>query len=567
MESDVAAGRAALVNLVVDGDNLLGNAAGPDLCAQLRRNYLNWRQRVEATVTRVRLAPPAETQRHRDIVRDAVPDDRIFAEVEAEVRVTQRHLRDLADRPATMPGGEETFTSDRGTLYRYDPTRQLGRAGSYGRVYPGWDVAGTELAVKEVMIRTDPDHVVGEWRLVNRELEAARRASERPGLLPVVDDAHLDDRLLIVMPRAERSLADAIHAGLTADDSTAAIRDIANALHQLSVVGIVHRDIKPGNVLWWNARWCVGDFGIARILDAATATYTWEGTGTAEYRAPELWRGEPATTLSDLYALGCVAAELLTGRVVFPGPDYRNQHERTMPDLPADVDPQLARVVLQLLAKQPEARPQAARSVLEQLQPSAGLTNAHHALRRRAALAERRNRDAEASEASRRHREQLRDRAREVLRQLWHRTADDIRRAVPDATTSETPEGHFLAVADTRIAAVNITDCKLDDVLAVADVVIHDGHGSPPQLVANLVAEANGVPRWALVRWHRNDISPETFEPGLPGHWAGLEYAEFVRQWPLEQLHIAPLIRRTTEANPEVLRDLLARVVEGGNEP
>lgn len=385
---------------------------------------------------------------------------------------------ELTRREITL---QDTFTSDRGEVYFYDRSHLLGSPGRFGRVFAAWNVAGTALAVKEVEIRTDPMHIAGEWAQVNRELEVAQRASNRPGLLPIVDSAHLDDRLLIVMPRADRNLSEAIRDGLTREEATLATLDVAKALQQLQIALIAHRDLKPANILWWNAHWHIADFGIARLLDAATATLTWEGTGTPAYRAPELWHGDHATALSDLYAFGCVAVETLTGRVAFPGPDHRQQHMSLTPDLPDDLDPGLSTLVLRLLAKKPELRPPDARSVLEALAPAASLTDAHRLLQRRTAAAERRNRAAEAATEQERHNADIRERGRASLRVLWDQLAQYARRGGVEAEATETRQGHFLVVADARLAAVRAGDLVQEDMLAVVDLVVHDGEGSAGQ--------------------------------------------------------------------------------------
>lgn len=468
--------------------------------------------------------------------------------------------------PVPAETADVAFTSDRGETYSYDSSQMLGSPGRFGRVYAGTDIAGTSLAVKEVEIRTEPSRIADEWKLVDRELHVAQRASDRVGLLPIVDYAHLDDRLMIVMPRAERSLADAIRAGISRDAAVAAIRDVAEALQQLAVASIAHRDLKPANILWWGGRWCISDFGIARLLDVTTATLTWEGTGTAEYRAPELWRGDPATTLSDLYAFGCVAVEVLTGQVAFPGPDHRRQHESTVPPLPDDLDPALSRIVHQLLAKQPELRPQAAKSVLDALGPNAETTDAHRLLQRRAAAVARRDRLAEAATEQGRRNAELRDRGRASLRRLWEDLGQFVRRGGVDADLTDNREGHFLLVADTRLAAAHAGDTDLDDLLAIADVVVHDGEGSQPQLVANLVLDApDGVPRWRLVRWHSNDISLDRFEPGPPREWVGLRFDEIARQWRRQSEPVPPLIRRFSDATPQSLLDVFIETLDRGD--
>ncbi|MGI8721542.1 MAG: serine/threonine-protein kinase [Geodermatophilaceae bacterium] len=464
----------------------------------------------------------------------------------------------------TVPSSPEsasrdTFVSDTGQEYLYDRSQLLGAPGRFGRVYAATNSAGTALAVKEVEVRA---RVAGELAMVDRELQVARRAASRLGLLPIFDVAHLDGRLLIVMPRAERSLADAISDRLSRAEATAAIWHIAEAMQQLGVALIAHRDLKPANILWWNDRWCVADFGIARLLDVTTATLTWEGTGTAEYRAPELWRGDQASAATDLYAFGCVAFEVLTGRLAFPGPDHRQQHESSLPDLDDDVEPTLSRVVYRLLAKQPELRPPDARSVLEALTPRRELTDAHRVLQRRAASAERRDRSAEAATEQERRNADVRERGRALLRVLWDHLAEYVRQGSLEAEASESREGHFLVVADARLAAVHAGDLALKDLLAVVDVVVHDGEGSTGQLVANLTLDApDGLPRWRVVRWHCNDISLDRFEPGGRREWAGLRFDEIAQQWKRQDEAVSPLIRKFSDATPPVLLDLLSSTV------
>lgn len=553
-----------LEQLVVDGSNLVANASGPNMRARLRPEYLNWRDRVEEVLAHAGATVPTQSERHRDIVRDVVPDDRLFTEIDGETRVLQEHLRAAAASASTSTPSQETFTSDRGEVYTYDRLQLLGPPGRFGRVYTAADVAGTPLAVKEVEVRTDPARAADDWTLVERELEVARRASKRPGLVPIIDYAHLDDRLMIVMPRADRSLADAIRDGLTRNEATDAIREVAEALQQLSVAAIAHRDLKPANILWLDGRWCIADFGIARLLDVTTATLTWQGTGTAEYLAPELWRGDPATTLSDLYALGCVAVETLTGQIAFPGPDHRRQHESTVPELPDDVDPALARTVLQLLAKQPEQRPPDARSVLDALASTTRLSDAQRMLQRRAAATERREREAETAGEDERRKRELRDRGRASLPVLWDQLGQHIRDAVPDVEVSETREGHFMTIPGARLAAVHAGELTSDDLLAVVDLIVHDGEGSQGQLVANLVLDApDGPPRWRIVRWHSNDISTDRFEPGPPQRWVGLQFDEIARQWPRQSEPVPPLVRQFTDATAQALLDLFVESFDG----
>lgn len=148
---------------------------------------------------------------------------------------------------------------------------------------------------------------------------------------------------------------------------------VLNALEYSHKRGLVHRDIKPGNVMLTNSgKIKVMDFGIARALEDSgqTMTSTDAVVGTAQYLSPEQARGETVDTRSDLYSCGCMLFELLTGRAPFKGDSAVSvayQHVAEMPSLPsaiaADISPELDRMVMKSLAKRPEERYQDAASM------------------------------------------------------------------------------------------------------------------------------------------------------------------------------------------------------------
>lgn len=148
---------------------------------------------------------------------------------------------------------------------------------------------------------------------------------------------------------------------------------VLNALEYSHKRGLVHRDIKPGNVMLTNSgKIKVMDFGIARALEDSgqTMTSTDAVVGTAQYLSPEQARAETVDTRSDLYSCGCMLFELLTGRAPFKGDSAVSvayQHVAEMPPLPsaiaADISPELDRMVMKSLAKRPEERYQDAASM------------------------------------------------------------------------------------------------------------------------------------------------------------------------------------------------------------
>lgn len=153
-------------------------------------------------------------------------------------------------------------------------------------------------------------------------------------------------------------------------------RQIASALQHAHNHGIIHRDLKPGNVfLASNAQPKLGDFGIARDQHSDQLTETGMTVGTYAYMPPELVTGETNITGKvDLYALGCLLFELITGRTPFVGDGFVQlfeQHLKSPPPRLRDKAPgtplELDELVNTLLAKEPESRPFNARAVQGQL--------------------------------------------------------------------------------------------------------------------------------------------------------------------------------------------------------
>ena len=171
------------------------------------------------------------------------------------------------------------------------------------------------------------------------------------------------------MSRADYSLVEAIPSrNFSSEDRYRAIREVASGLSELFSVRILHRDLKPGNVLRFQGAWRLSDFGISRDVDVSTGTYTFNGAGSVPYMAPEVWDLRPATAKTDLYALGILAYEVLTGSRPFNGPnaeDYERQHRQEVPPRLQINDGRVSRLITRLLSKDPASRPQDAHSVIE----------------------------------------------------------------------------------------------------------------------------------------------------------------------------------------------------------
>ena len=153
---------------------------------------------------------------------------------------------------------------------------------------------------------------------------------------------------------------------LKASDVLAIVQQVAEALHYAHGEGVVHRDIKPSNILFrQNGDGALADFGIAKIHGATQSGVTSHILGTTAYLSPEQCRGEPATKLSDIYALGVVMYEMLTGTVPFKSADGNpvvvlEKHKSEVPTPPRQLNPSIPpafeAVVLKALAKEPEQR-------------------------------------------------------------------------------------------------------------------------------------------------------------------------------------------------------------------
>jgi serine/threonine-protein kinase len=205
-------------------------------------------------------------------------------------------------------------------------------------------------------------------RRFDHEVRSAR-AVEHRHLVPVVDLGEEHGRLFLVMPYGGTALSDRLKAGqLPLDDAVRIVVQTAAGLDALHREQLVHRDVKPQNILIdADGVAAIGDFGLSKGTSYTELTRAGQVVGTIDYLAPELVKGEKATPASDIYALGCVTYECLTGAPPFADrsvlrigvahleddpPDPRDKR----PDLPAAV----SFVVLQALAKEPQERPSSA---------------------------------------------------------------------------------------------------------------------------------------------------------------------------------------------------------------
>jgi serine/threonine-protein kinase len=250
-----------------------------------------------------------------------------------------------------------------GGRYRLD--HLLGRGGM-GTVWAGYDtILNRPVAVK--MLRDD----LGTETEVQRErlrAEARSAAAVRhPNLAATFDAVVHEDTFAIVMERLPGpSLADRLDDGpLTANEVRAVGLDLLAALDAVHEAGLVHRDVKPANVLRsTDGRWKLVDFGIAKdLLGDLSLTQTGTTLGTPAYLAPELLRGEATTPSADLWAVGVTLYQALTGQLPFSGDTpfaiaYAVQAAQPEPlsTLLPDTDRRVVDTIERALHKSPEDR-------------------------------------------------------------------------------------------------------------------------------------------------------------------------------------------------------------------
>jgi serine/threonine-protein kinase len=216
-------------------------------------------------------------------------------------------------------------------------------------------------------------------RRFTREARAAARVSDHPNVVTVFDIGDHEDQAFIVMEHfAGGTVAERLRGGEPVPVATALrwLRQTASALDAAHAADIVHRDVKPGNLLLdEHGRLAVGDFGIASIAGETQVTAAGQVLGTAAYLSPEQARGHPATPASDRYSLAVVAYELLCGRKPFLGETPLAQaraHLEHDPPTPTGPCEAAAAVLTDGLAKDPAARPPTAAAFVDQLETVLG---------------------------------------------------------------------------------------------------------------------------------------------------------------------------------------------------
>jgi serine/threonine-protein kinase len=242
--------------------------------------------------------------------------------------------------------------------------RSILGAGGMAVVYRGYQ----PNLEREVAIKVLPPSYKTDPAFLERFTREARAMAQlaHPNIVTIHDFGEEHDRVYIVMAYiAGGTLRDLLGGPMNPQVVVRLIRDVASALAYAHERQIIHRDVKPANVLLdGEGRGILSDFGIAKVLAAPDGvTRIGAGVGTPEYMSPEQCRGTVVDGRADIYALGVLAYEMLTGRTPFMAEEYAalaHAHIYESPPPPSAINPRISpavqAVVLKALAKEPAYR-------------------------------------------------------------------------------------------------------------------------------------------------------------------------------------------------------------------
>ena len=254
--------------------------------------------------------------------------------------------------------------------------------GGMGEVWEATDhVIGRTVAIKILK-----DEYMGDPGFLERFRAEARHAAlvNHEGIASVFDYGEENGSAFLVMELVPGEALSTIlerDGSLSTDKTLDVVAQTSAALQAAHAAGLVHRDIKPGNLLITpDGRVKITDFGIARIADQVPLTATGQVMGTVQYLSPEQASGHPASPATDIYSLGIVAYESLAGKRPFTGESQvaiaMAQINEQPPPLPATIAAPVQNLVMAMIAKKPDDRPASIFTILDDFHPDPGRARA-----------------------------------------------------------------------------------------------------------------------------------------------------------------------------------------------
>ncbi len=259
------------------------------------------------------------------------------------------------------------FSSD-AAKERYRILDEVGR-GAMGVVYRAWDAVLDRHVAYKALPR---DKNQGGSELLNEARVAARLS--HPNIVQIYDAGMTSEGYFLVMEFIDGPTFQALlkEKRLSVSGALVVGRQILAALDHAHTRKLVHRDVKPSNLMWTGDQVKLADFGLARVLEATQGNVQTHAAGTPYYMAPEQIRGLPVSPQTDLYSFGCVLYEMICRRPPFRGDGSAIYHHiNTAPEDPRvtreDLPENVALLILQCLEKEPADRPASAKIIAEAL--------------------------------------------------------------------------------------------------------------------------------------------------------------------------------------------------------
>lgn len=375
-------------------------------------------------------------------------------------------------------------------IWEVDTGSPLGVAGGFGEVFRG---NGTNGAVAIKRLKISASHAA------HRELQIGRNLSERQlkFIVPVIDygqDAD-SDRYFLVMPICDRSLQDEVNTGknFSANESIEILLTILSGL--MEVRDITHRDLKPSNILMHESVWKIADFGIAKFVEDSTSLETLRSSLTPVYAAPEQWLLQRPTGATDIYALGCIAHTLITGKPPFSGDvnSLREQHLNLVPQMLNELPASARNLVSQMLRKSPDIRPNLERCIgvfrsVQSMDDKASIRNVDAKMAAAVGVIaiEQAKQDSarQAREERKRVREQIFKEAARGINQIKERLFHDIKNHAQDVLDRVSSDNKWLRIGnatltfDTSIDSNNLRGIQKSDPDEISGWGVHKRQSS-----------------------------------------------------------------------------------------